>query len=193
MSYNSGHLSRHNKALLYPTVVAVWIVSAIVVAICEVVPGLRARNDIQRMEKAELAHQNAVEEARTLSSAPLVSVTVSGFVPKANEVAYLVEPVKAYQIKSTNKRTGGYGGVSMRVPGTHGMRINTGRFSSQSVPGQEVRLIADGVVIVTNRRVLVHSNQGNHAWTLGDISTFTPYIDGVMLGTDTGVPSTLIT
>ena len=88
-----------------------------------------------------------------------------GFMLKADEF-----PIGAVQqcgyielVRAPSQHTGGYGGVSFPIFG--GIRLNTGRFGGQTIPGAESMNMTDqGTALITNERVMFQGSLRTHEW-----------------------------
>lgn len=66
-------------------------------------------------------------------------------------------------VRAPSQHTGGYGGVSFPIFG--GIRVNTGRFGGQTIPGSESMNMTDqGTALITNQRVMFQGTLRTHEW-----------------------------
>jgi hypothetical protein len=66
-------------------------------------------------------------------------------------------------VRAPSQHTGGYGGVSFPIFGN--IRLNTGRFGGQTIPGAESMNMTDqGTALITNERVMFQGSIRTHEW-----------------------------
>ncbi len=122
-----------------------------------------------------------------------------GFMLKNDEfpVAFVQQCAYIELVRAPSQHTGGYGGVSFPVFG--GIRVNTGRFGGQTIPGAESMNMTDqGDALITNERVMFRGGLRTHEWKFskmmgmshlpGGITTFAMSAAGKPAGIGYGDP-----
>jgi hypothetical protein len=122
-----------------------------------------------------------------------------GFMLKNDEfpVAFVQQCGYIELVRAPSQHTGGYGGVSFPIFG--GIRLNTGRFGGQTIPGAESMNMTDqGDALVTNERVMFRGGLRTHEWKFskmmgmshlpGGITTFAMSSSGKPAGIGYGDP-----
>jgi hypothetical protein len=127
----------------------------------------------EKKRQIELARQ-AARQRQLQQAASLTPIEVAGFVAQKGEAVFLeMEAKLAEWTKGRGHYEGGGGirGVSVRVPGTKGVRAYYGGLSPrQYVPGQEGWAIKDaGTAVITNKRIVFRGQQKGIEWAFAKL------------------------
>lgn len=143
---------------------------------------------------ASKATREADQKARLLewASGALPPLQPAGLILKPGETCYWTEPATMGVIKTTTRRSGGYGGVSVRVPGVRGLRVNTGRFGSRNISRSGLAS-QPGSLAVTDRRLVFASSADTKTVPLTKLVGIHPFTDGVKLDIENSTPIIFLT
>ena len=79
-----------------------------------------------------------------------------------------------------------YGGPSVSIKIMKGLYYRTGSYSVQKVTTDQVQKIDNGIIYITNKRVIFVGNKKNSSIKLDKILSFTPYSNGIEIAKETG-------
>lgn len=170
------------------TLVMIGVIEGLIWGIAGLVALGRHRN--RRIGEQTVQYAESLErDAKAIMSEPLQPIDAGGLVLQPNEACYLREPARLYGLQTITRRVGGYGGASVRVPGTHGaLRLNAGRFASTPVAHTAMTYLGDAALILTDKRILLLSTAGNSTYSLADIVAIKPFTDGAQVDFSHGRP-----
>lgn len=113
---------------------------------------------------------------------PTCSVSIS---LQKNEACYFSTHIKWLEQRRVTKRIN-YSGPTMRIRIMKGVYWRAGSIAPQRISEDEWRVIDEGTIYLTNKRIIFMGNNGNKTITLGKILGFEPYSNGVDIQKDSG-------
>jgi len=133
--------------------------------------------DINQREADLEEYMTSLKEGRTS-----IKIITKGFssqvILKENEELQVVVPnIRLLEARIVTTSTGGYGGPSFRV--AKGVYFRVGAFGSQSESHEELRGVDQGVLTLTNKRLLFAGAKRTSEYSLARIISIEPYKDGI--------------
>ena len=114
---------------------------------------------------------------------PLPKAEVPIFLKKGEEAYYLTSGVELYENRAVRKATRGEGiGLSIRV--VKGVTLHPGMFQSHPVIDREMTRVAEGKLVVTNKRIIFVGPEKNLVSEYKKILGLTPYATGFQVETE---------
>lgn len=115
-------------------------------------------------------------------------VVESNFELEPGEAAHLEAPASLVALQTT-KSTTGYHGLAVRIPIAKGVSYRLGAINHDTESQEDWRVVDEGGVSVTNRRIIFHGLRGNTSVRLSKIiRTYGAEEEMVRLDKDTGKP-----
>ena len=97
---------------------------------------------------------------------------------KKNERAILVlNGISFFEPRAVRNTRGSYGGASFRV--AKGVTLRTGSFSAKSMSHDELKKVDDGMLTLTNKRMIFTGNKRTTNIDLRKIIAIEPFKDGI--------------
>jgi len=101
---------------------------------------------------------------------------------KENEELQMVLPkIRLWEPRTVTTSTGGYGGPSFRV--AKGLYFRVGAFRAQSQSHEELKEVDQGLLTLTNKRLLFTGAKRTSEYNLAKIISIEPYQDGIAVRT----------
>lgn len=108
---------------------------------------------------------------------------------KTENCHFQLSNVNWYELRSVRQRSSYSSSTSFRV--AKGFYLRSGSYKSKSYSIDQMTLIDNGTVYLTNKRVIFTGNKKNSNIRLDKILSLQPYSDGVEIGKETGKSPTL--
>jgi len=126
-----------------------------------------------------------------LENLPLQTIEPDIVIQKS-EVCYLqIRNVNWYELRSVRQRVS-YSGYSTSFRVAKGFYLRSGSYKPRSYSIDQMTLIDNGTIYLTNKRIIFTGNKKNSNIRIDKILNLTPYSDGVEIDKETGKSPTLI-
>ena len=100
------------------------------------------------------------------------------------------EPATWYEERVQTTRVN-YGGLNYRIKIAKGLSYRIGTIKPERIRATELQPIDEGLLYLTNKRLVFVAEHGTKTIQLSKILSFTPYIDGVAIHKDAGRSPTI--
>jgi hypothetical protein len=172
--YNLNAIDR--PKIMDPITIIILIV--ILVFLIKSLTGAKDKEKKEKIEKT-LKHKRIVEEARAYieeaKKQKQLPVVPCSIMLGENEKAYFEEETKFIEPRAV--RNGGGGGVRFRVV----KGVYVGGFGGQGESHQELRIIDEGKVTLTNEKIFFSGSKESRTIPINKIIKVDPSIDGIRL------------
>lgn len=146
-----------------------------------------AAKGLERDSQQQVAQSQAqaVEHMKALAFEPIVPVeTTQGLHFDGSERPYYSGPAELLGMHTVTRRVGASTGPSFRV--AKGVYWRASAFSSRPIRESFVEVDDQGMLVVTNKRVIFVGHSENMALPIARILSTEPYSDGLMLNPERG-------
>lgn len=113
-------------------------------------------------------------------------INITGQIPfnlqKSEELVWVFQDVKYYEVRSRTSYSGGYSGMSVRV--AKGLYYRTGSFRGNPIVTSEATHAGTGILGITTKHIYFAGGQKAFRVPYQKIVSFTPYSDGFGLQRD---------
>lgn len=114
----------------------------------------------------------------------LAPIAVSISLPKT-EQCFLEMETDWLELRTVTHRVN-YGGVSARAKIMKGVYYRVGSMKAEAVKSEEWKLIDQGTLFLTNKRIIFMGSKGNKNIRLNRVLSFSPFQNGVEIDKDSG-------
>jgi len=112
-------------------------------------------------------------------SVKFIGITSPILLKKGEDLKATIPHVSLKEPRSVRVSSGGYGGPSFRI--AKGFYFRVGSFGSRSVSHEEIKIIDEGTLILTNKRIVFIGQKRTLNIKLDKIISIEPYSDGIAL------------
>lgn len=127
----------------------------------------------------ERIYKNALQ-----GNLPALHSTSVNVILSKGEVAFLKENSTLFEPRSVRTYTGTTGSVSLPIPGSKGARYRAGGFNGTSESHEELRKIDNGILLLTNKRLIFSGRNNVRTIKLSKIVYIYAYSDAVRVSVD---------
>jgi hypothetical protein len=137
--------------------------------------------DMKQREVDMEEYMTSLKEGKT-SIKFIMESGSSQVILKENEELQMVLPkIRLWESRTVTTSTGGYGGPSFRV--AKGVYFRVGAFGAQSQSHEELKEVDQGLLTLTNKRLLFTGAKRTSEYNLAKIISIEPYKDGIAVRT----------